>query len=100
MIPAYATSDAGRVGLRHNGAFELRWMNWIFNLFEPEGDRDGARNKEVMAKLGEQVREYVKGLPLRPGITHFASFRAMSTGSSRPCLMATMTDIGRMSAWT
>ena len=69
MIPAYATSDAGRVGLRHNGAFELRWMNWIFNLFEPEGDRDGARNKEVMAKLGEQVREYVKGLPLRPGTT-------------------------------
>jgi hypothetical protein len=69
MIPAYATSDAGRVGLRHNGAFELRWMNWIFNLFEPEGDRDGAKNKEVMAKLGEQVREYVKGLPLRPGTT-------------------------------
>ena len=63
MIPGYATSDAGRVGLRHNGAFELRWMNWIFNLFEPEGDRDGARNKEVIAKLGEQVREYVKGLP-------------------------------------
>ncbi|MBV9181777.1 MAG: CocE/NonD family hydrolase, partial [Acidobacteria bacterium] len=69
MIPAYATSDVGRVGLRHNGAFELRWMNWIFNLYEPEGDRDGARNKEVMAKLGEQVREYVKGLPLRPGTT-------------------------------
>ena len=69
IIPAYATSDAGRVGLRHNGAFELRWMNWIFNLFEPEGDRDGARNKEVIAKLGEQVREYVKGLPLRPGTT-------------------------------
>ena len=67
MIPAYATTDAGRVGLRHNGAFELRYLKWIFNLFEPEGDRDGARNKEVMAKLGEQVREYVKGLPLRPG---------------------------------
>jgi len=43
MIPAYATSDVGRVGLRHNGAFELRWMNWIFNLFEPEGDRDEQR---------------------------------------------------------
>ena len=69
MIPAYATSDPGRVGLRHNGAFELRWMNWIFNLFEPEGDRDGAKNKQAMAKLGEQVREYVKALPLRPGTT-------------------------------
>ena len=47
----------------------LRWLNWIFNLFEPEGDRDGAKNEQVMAKLGEQVREYVKGLPLRPGTT-------------------------------
>jgi putative CocE/NonD family hydrolase len=69
MIPAYATSDPGRVGLRHNGAFELRWLNWIFNLFEPEGDRDGAKNEQVMARLGEQVREYVRGLPLRPGTT-------------------------------
>ena len=37
MIPAYATSDTGRVGLRNSGAFELRWMNWIFNLFEAGG---------------------------------------------------------------
>ena len=66
MIPAYATSDPGRVGLRHNGAFELRWMNWIFNLFEAEGDRDGAKNKQAVAKLGEQVREYVKGLAIAP----------------------------------
>jgi putative CocE/NonD family hydrolase len=69
MIPAYATADTGRVGLRNSGAFELRWMNWIFNLFEPEGDPDGAKNTQAMAKLGEQVREYVKGLPLRPGTT-------------------------------
>jgi len=27
------------------------------------------KNKEAMAKLGEQVREYVKGLPLRTGTT-------------------------------
>lgn len=69
MVPAYATADTGRVGLRHNGAFELRWLNWIFNLFEPQGDPAGAKNPQAMAKLGEQVREYVKGLPLRPGTT-------------------------------
>jgi hypothetical protein len=32
MIPADSMSDFGRYGVRHNGAFELRWMNWIFNL--------------------------------------------------------------------
>ena len=69
MAQTDATSDTGRVGLRNSGAFELRWMNWIFNLFEPEGDPDGAKNTQAMAKLGEQVREYVKGLPLRPGTT-------------------------------
>ena len=100
MIPAYATSDAGRVGLRHNGAFELRWMNWIFNLFEPEGDRDGARNKEVMAKLGEQVREYVKGLPLRPGTTPLRLIPTYEHWLVEAILMATMTRIGKMSAWT
>jgi hypothetical protein len=71
MIPAYATSDVGRYGVRHNGAFELRWINWIFNLFGAEGSR-AARNEGTqgaLVKLGEQVREYVKAMPLRPGTT-------------------------------
>jgi len=28
MIPRNAMSDFGRYGVRHNGAFELRWLNW------------------------------------------------------------------------
>ena len=28
-VPVDAMSNAGRFGIRHNGAFELRWMNWI-----------------------------------------------------------------------
>ncbi|MGA2628974.1 MAG: CocE/NonD family hydrolase [Terriglobia bacterium] len=71
MIPVDAMSDYGRFGIRHNGAFEMRWMNWIFNLGGPNGSqpaRDPAVRAELL-KLGEQVREYAKGLPLRPGTT-------------------------------
>src|SRR5215471_19452751 len=31
MFPRNAMSDIGRYGLRHNGAFELRFFNWIFS---------------------------------------------------------------------
>jgi putative CocE/NonD family hydrolase len=69
MIPADAMSDFGRYGVRHNGAFEMRWMNWIFNIGGPNGSR-AARDPETrqaLLKLGEQVREYAKGMPLRRG---------------------------------
>src|SRR5208337_846135 len=29
MIPVDAMSNFGRYGVRHNGAFELRWFNWV-----------------------------------------------------------------------
>jgi len=71
MIPVDAMSDYGRYGIRHNGAFELRWLNWIFTLGLPNGARP-ARDpavREVLMKLGEQVRDYARGLPLRRGMT-------------------------------
>ena len=71
MIPVDAMSDYGRYGIRHNGAFELRWMNWIFNIGLPEGAhpaRDPAV-RQALTQLGKQVRDYAKGLPLRPGMT-------------------------------
>jgi putative CocE/NonD family hydrolase len=71
MIPVDAMSDYGRYGIRHNGAFELRWMNWIFNIGLPEGAhpaRDPAV-RQALTQLGKQVREYAKALPLRPGMT-------------------------------
>lgn len=69
MVPVDAMSDYGRYGIRHNGAFELRWMNWIFNIGGPNGShpaRDPAV-RSVLLKLGEQVREYAKGMPLGRG---------------------------------
>jgi len=32
MIPVDAMSNFGRYGVRHNGAFELRWFNWVFTM--------------------------------------------------------------------
>ena len=71
MIPADAMSDFGRYGVRHNGAFEMRWMNWIFNIGGPSGSRAARdpQTRQALLKLGEQVREYAKGMPLRPGMS-------------------------------
>ena len=69
MIPADAMSDFGRYGVRHNGAFEMRWMNWIFNIGGPNGSHEARdpQTREALLKLGEQVREYAKGMPFRRG---------------------------------
>lgn len=79
MIPRNAMSDFGRYGVRHNGAFELRFFNWVFTL----GVSTGTPNAEYAARraasdsaaapalveLGNDVRQYVRNLPLRPGTT-------------------------------
>ena len=73
MVPLDAMSDCGRYGLRHNGAFELRFFNWIFNLgFSPPRVRQPGTDPnatDALGKLRDHVREYLAGLPLRPGTT-------------------------------
>jgi putative CocE/NonD family hydrolase len=79
MIPRNAMSDFGLYGVRHNGAFELRFMNWIFGLgnvpgaTEPaETARRAARDPaavDELIELARHVPEYVRNLPLRPGAT-------------------------------
>ena len=39
MIPIDAVSNAAVAGMRHGGAFELRFMNWIFNIGAPNSAR-------------------------------------------------------------
>jgi putative CocE/NonD family hydrolase len=73
MVPVDAMSDCGLYGVRHHGAFELRFFNWIFNLgFAPPPLRQPGIDPQAAEALGalrEQVREYLRGLPLRPGTT-------------------------------
>lgn len=94
MVPVDAMSNAGRYGIRHNGAFELRWFNWMFTLGNATGLSANARglaaapgaNAALAARraalapeaapaledLGLRVREYVRALPLRPAATPLA----------------------------
>lgn len=80
MVPADSMSNPGQYGIRHNGAFELRFFNWIFlfgnnpsgeysppgSLFYPSPD---PATRAVLASLGPQVRDYLVNLPLRRGAT-------------------------------
>src|SRR3954454_19008021 len=77
MVPIDAMSDFGRYGVRHNGAFELRFFNWVFTLGNATGTTNAALAAERAAvnpaaakeliEMGNHVAEYVRGLPLRPG---------------------------------
>jgi putative CocE/NonD family hydrolase len=79
MVPLFAMSDYGQYGVRHHGAFELRWVNWVFSMGDPSG---GPPNPvpalraaadpaaaPALADLSQHVPEYVDALPLRPGTT-------------------------------
>jgi putative CocE/NonD family hydrolase len=89
MVPVDAMSNPGRFGVRHNGAFELRFLNWIFTLGNATGTRASATGlattpngalaagraasaPEAVAALqemGTRVQEYARSLPIRPGTT-------------------------------
>src|SRR5579864_7809699 len=79
MIPVDAMSDFGRYGVRHNGAFELRFFNWVMTMGNAAGTPNataaatrGASDPaaaSALVDLGNHVRDYVRSLPLRPGTT-------------------------------
>jgi hypothetical protein len=79
MIPVDAMSNFGRYGVRHNGAFELRFFNWVFTMGNAAGGPNAAAAAAraasdpaaapALVDLGTRVREYVRSLPLRPGTT-------------------------------
>jgi putative CocE/NonD family hydrolase len=79
MIPRNAMSDFGLYGVRHHGAFELRWLNWVFTLGNA-ADTPNALPAALRAAsdpaaaaalvdLGQHVQDYTLALPLRPGTT-------------------------------
>jgi putative CocE/NonD family hydrolase len=79
MIPRNAMSDLGVYGMRHHGAFELRWFNWVETLGNA-ADTANAMPAALRAAsdpscapalvdMGEHVQDGVLRLPLRPGTT-------------------------------
>ena len=79
MVPRNAMSNFGRYGVRHNGAFELRFFNWVLTLGNATGTENAgpAAARAVsdpaavaaLVDMGNRVREFARALPLRPGTT-------------------------------
>ena len=71
MIPIDALSNCGVSGMRHGGAFELRFMNWIFQIGAPnskEALADPALHR-ALVENGQRIRQHVDSLPIRTGTT-------------------------------
>ena len=79
MIPRNAMSDFGLYGVRHHGAFELRWLNWVMTLGNATDTPNAApasvraasdpASAPALVEMGEHVQEYARSLPLRQGTT-------------------------------
>jgi uncharacterized protein len=71
MVPIDAVSNCGISGMRHGGAFELRFMNWIFQTGAPNSRAALADPalRQALAESGRRIREHVDNLPVRPGNT-------------------------------
>jgi putative CocE/NonD family hydrolase len=71
MVPIDAVSNCAVSGMRHGGAFELRFMNWIFQIGAPNS-RAALANpalRQALTESGRRIREHVDNLPVRPGNT-------------------------------
>ncbi len=70
MIPIDSNSNCGINGMRHGGAFELRWMNWIFtNAANSRAALADAGLKAALTENASRIRQHADSLPIRPGDT-------------------------------
>jgi putative CocE/NonD family hydrolase len=71
MVPIDSVSNCGVSGMRHGGAFELRFMNWIFQTGAPNSKAALANPalQQALAESGRRIREHADSLPIRPGTT-------------------------------
>ena len=71
MVPVDAVANAGYFGMRNGGAFELRFMNWIFTIGAPNGSRASRdpATRAVLEDTGKNIRAYLESLPLRREMT-------------------------------
>jgi len=71
MVPVDALSNCGVGGMRHGGAFELRFVNWILQIGAPNSREALASPalREALIENGLRIRQHVDNLPVRPGTT-------------------------------
>lgn len=70
IAPIDAVSNMGYAGMRYNGAFELRFWNWIYFLGLP-GSKEARdpKMREMFEQLAKDRKAYLFDLPLRRGTT-------------------------------
>ncbi len=70
MVPVDALSDCGYFGMRNGGAFELRFMKWIFDN-SSKGSREtrDPGTRQILAEAATNIREHLQNLPLRKGMS-------------------------------
>lgn len=71
MVPIDAVSNCAVAGMRHGGAFELRFANWIHQIGAPNS-RAALANpalRNALVESGRRIRDHVDNLPIRPGTT-------------------------------
>jgi putative CocE/NonD family hydrolase len=76
MVPLVAATDVGRYGMRHSGAFELRFFTWLFSVGNPVESSDyvsyypgDAPTRLALAEAAKDYRLYISALPLRASTT-------------------------------
>jgi putative CocE/NonD family hydrolase len=71
MIPVDSVSNCGIAGIRHSGAFELRFMNWIFTIGAPNARAALADPllRQALEQNGRLMPQHLLELPIRPGTT-------------------------------
>lgn len=71
LIPIDALSNCGVSGMRHGGAFELRFMNWIYQIGAPNSRAALADPglRRALVESGARIREHVDALPVRAGLS-------------------------------
>lgn len=71
MIPVDSLSNCGVAGVRHGGAFEMRFMNWIFTIGAPNARSALAdpRLHDALVENGKLMRQHLWQLPIRKGST-------------------------------
>jgi putative CocE/NonD family hydrolase len=71
MIPVDSVSNVGLAGIRHSGAFELRFMNWIFTIGAPNAPYalHHPALRQALEQNGRLMPQHLLELPIRPGTT-------------------------------
>lgn len=71
MIPTDALANVGVAGIRHGGAFELRWANWIIANHGPFAKKalEDPLMKRALDTQAKSIKTLVQNLPLKKGTT-------------------------------